>query len=124
MNNLQLEKTKSSPAVNLNAVDGVCSIIGSSYPENASELYIPIFEWLNRYMIELTRDLEFNFKLDYLNSNSIRFISELMEKLEQYSKTGVNVVVNWHYEEDDIDIMELGEEFRDELTCKFNLIAD
>jgi len=124
MDNLIVEKTKSSPSVSLNAATGKCEIIGSSYPENASEFYAPLFGWLNNYITEVTRDLIVDFKFDYLNSSSIKFISEFVDKLNSYGKIGVSVEINWHYMEEDEDIKELGEEFKSEASSKFNLIED
>jgi hypothetical protein len=124
MNDLVIGKTKSSPEVNLNAVNGKCVLAGSSYPENASEFYNPIFEWLNKYITEVTRELYFDFKLDYLNSSSIKFISELVDKIDKYGKIGIAVEINWHYKDEDEDIKELGEELKSEVSCVFNLIGE
>ncbi len=124
MDNLIIEKTKSSPAINFNAATGKCEMVGSSYPENASEFYTPVFDWLNNYITQVTRDLYFDFKLDYLNSSSIKFISEFVDKIDKYGKIGVTVEINWHFRDEDEDIKELGEEFKDEVSCKFNLIED
>lgn len=124
MDNLIIEKTKSSPAINFNAVTGKCLVSGSSYPENANEFYSPVFEWLNKFITEVTRELYFDFKLDYLNSSSIKFISELVDKIDKYGKIGITVEINWHFNDEDEDIKELGEEFKEEVGCKFTLIAD
>lgn len=124
MDNLIIEKTKSSPAINFNAATGKCEISGSSYPENASEFYNPIFDWLNKFFTEITGELYFTFKLDYLNSSSIKFISEIVDKIDKYGKAGIKAEIEWHYKEEDEDILELGEEFKEEVTCKFTLIED
>lgn len=124
MDNLVIEKTKSSPAINFTSATGKCEIVGSSYPENASEFYTPVFEWLNKYITEVTRELYFDFRLDYLNSSSIKFISEFVDKIDKYSKIGVGVEINWYFKEEDEDIKELGEEFKEEVSCKFTLIEE
>ena len=124
MDNLIIEKTKSSPSVNFNAATGKWELIGSSYPENASEFYQPIFEWINKYITEVTREISIDFKLDYLNSSSIKFIAEMVDKLNKYSKIGIEVEINWHYREEDEDILDLGQEFKEEVSCKFNIIED
>jgi SiaC family regulatory phosphoprotein len=124
MNDLVIEKTKSSPEVNFNAATGKWKLIGSSYPENASEFYQPIFVWINKYITEVTREILIDFKLDYLNSSSIKFISEMIDKFDKYGKIGVGVEINWHYREEDEDILDLGNEFKEEVTCKFNIIED
>ncbi len=124
MNNLIIEKTKSSPAVSFNAATGKCELSGSSYPENANEFYTPVFDWLKKYMTDITRELYFTFKLDYLNSSSIKFVSELVDRIDKYSKAGVKNEIEWHYKEEDEDILELGKEFKEEVSCKFTLTED
>ena len=124
MNDLIIEKTKSSPEVNFNASTGIWKLIGSSYPENASEFYQPIFDWINKYITEVTREISIDIKLDYLNSSSIKFISELVDKLDKYGKIGIDVEINWHYMEEDEDILDIGKEFKSEVSCKFNIIED
>jgi hypothetical protein len=124
MNDLVIEKTKSSPEVNFNASTGKWRIVGSSYPENASEFYNPIFVWINKYITEVTQEIFIDFQLDYLNSSSIKFIGEMVDKLDKYGKIGVNVEINWHYKEEDEDILDLGNELKEEVSCKFNIIED
>ena len=44
-------------------------IVHLLHPEEyASEFYQPVFEWLNKYFVEITHDIIIDFKLDYLNS--------------------------------------------------------
>jgi len=124
MNDLVIEKTKSSPGVNFSASTGKWRLAGSSYPENASELYQPIFIWINKYITEVTQEIFMDFQLDYLNSSSIKFIGEMIDKLDKYSKIGINVEINWHYKEEDEDILDLGSELKEEVSCKFNIIED
>ena len=124
MDNLVVEKTKSSPTINFNAVSGKCEISGSSYPENASEFYGPVLDWITKYTTEITRELYFTFCLDYLNSSSIKFISEIVDRIDKYGKIGITVEIEWHYKEEDEDILELGEEFKEEVSCKFTLVED
>jgi hypothetical protein len=37
-------------------------------------------------------------------------------------KDGKAIAVNWYYEEDDIDMMETGEDFQDLIDLDFNLV--
>jgi hypothetical protein len=124
MNDLVIEKTKSSPGVNFSASTGKWKITGSSYPENASEFYNPIFIWINKYITEVTQEIVMDFQLDYLNSSSIKFIGEMVDKLDKYGKIGVNVEINWHYKEEDEDILDLGNELKEEVSCKFDIIEN
>jgi len=121
MTNLKLEKTKETLAVDFN-VNGICTIEGSSFPENTSEFFKPLLEWFQNYMLEITDKIELNLKFDYLNSSSIKFVSDIIDKLEIYYKSGGQIEINWYYEENDEDIHEMGEDLKEEVTFSFNLI--
>ena len=71
MEDLIIEKTKSSPEVNFSASSGVLSIIGHSYPENALEYYQVITSWVQSYFNDCAQDKTIlNIELIYLNSSS------------------------------------------------------
>lgn len=123
MNNLVIEKTKKTLGVNFDSTSGICSLEGTSLPENASEFFEPLLYWLAKYMMETENPILFNFRIDYLNSSSIKFFSDIFEKLQIYHDAGSGVKVNWYYDEDDEDQMMMGEEFREDLTFTFLLVS-
>ena len=53
---------------------------------------------------------EFNFNFDYFNSTSAKFILDFCKKLGKLHSDGHNLNVRWHYEEDDEDMLEVGQE--------------
>lgn len=122
MENLIINKTKSTLGINFNVDSQKWEITGSSYPENASEFFRPVFNWITNYMLEEQRAIYLDFKIDYLNSSSIKFISDLIEMFNKYSSSGKTVEVNWYHLDDDEDIKELGEEFKEEVNYPFNII--
>lgn len=122
MENLIINKTKNTPGINLNADTQKWEISGSSYPENASEFYKPVFNWISQFMLEEERAIYLDFKIDYLNSSSIKFISDLITRLNVYALSGKTVEVNWYHIDDDEDIKELGEEFKEEVNYNLNVI--
>ena len=50
MDNLTIEKTKSTPAVFFDAGSGVLQMEGESYPENVVKFYAPLLDWLREYL--------------------------------------------------------------------------
>jgi Ran GTPase-activating protein (RanGAP) involved in mRNA processing and transport len=122
MDNLVKEKTKNTLGVNFDASTGILELNGSSLPENASEFFNPLIEWLQQFMLEVTGKITLNFRLDYLNSSSIKFISDLLDKVEMYNKSGGDVEVNWYYDENDEDIQEMGEDLKEDVSVPFNII--
>ena len=48
----------------------------------------------------------------------------MFDLLEEYqTKTSKNVVINWYYGQNDIDILDGGKEFAIDTELKFNFIA-
>lgn len=123
MDNLFIEKTKNTLGVNFDAASGELLLEGSSFPENPSDFFKPMVDWLQKYMLEVTGKITLNIKFDYLNSSSIKYVSDIIDKLEFFAKSGAEMEINWYFEEDDEDIEEMGEELKEEVTFPFNLIV-
>jgi hypothetical protein len=72
---------------------------------------MPILEWLETYAQNPNAKTEFIFKLEYFNTPSSKSISDILKQLKMIKDGGNEVVVYWCYEEDDIDILDLGHVF-------------
>ena len=77
----------------------------------------PILEWVQELETFLTSNnsqsntpFEFNFRFDYFNSTSAKFILDFCKKLGQLHSQGKPIIIRWHYEEDDEDMLEVGRE--------------
>jgi len=122
MENLVIEKTKYTMAVNFNKDTGILEMEGSSYPENALDFFGPIISWIKNYIQEIKKDIDMNIRLNYLNTSSTKCILDIFEILEQYYISGGKVKINWHYAEDDEDIMETGEELGEDFNFPIEFI--
>lgn len=123
MNNLTIPKTQNTFGVNFDCSTGILELAGSSYPENTTEFFKPVIDWIQHYFLEVTGDLTLNIKIDYLNSSSIKYLSDMIDKLDNYHKSGGSVELNWYHKADDEDIMEMGEEIKEDITFSFNIIS-
>lgn len=123
MENFQIEGENYIPTVNFNAETSVLEISGESYHEYTIEFFQPVFEWLNNYLEQEGRTIVFNFRMTYFNTSSSRRFLEVFDLLEDYSKSkNGNVTVNWYYEKDDVDMLESGEEYAEDVDVVFNLL--
>ncbi len=124
MNNFYIPGLEYIPEVNLNAETGVLSFFGESYHEYTLEFFEPIFEWLKQYTEEGGKSIELNFRMTYFNTSSSRRFLEIMNLLYNYqnNKKGT-VVINWYYQNEDVDMLESGEEYKDDVKLPFNLIS-
>lgn len=119
---LNIEGTPKTPTVSLNNTTGVLDIKGRSIPENSVEFYRPIVEWLDEYAKAPIANTEFNVRLEYFNTASSKCILDVFKKLEQVKKNNSNVVVNWHYEADDEDMLEAGQDYESIIKVTFKMI--
>jgi len=126
MENLVIEGTKYTPEINLDVQKGSFKFKGKSYPENTFEFYEPVQEWINQYFATNYSDKKtlISFDINYLNSSSIKFYYDLFEILEDSSKEGKDVVVQWIYDEEDDMALEAGEDFKEEYEdLNINLVV-
>ncbi len=120
---LLLEATQSSPAVSCIRSDGVIRMQGESYPENSFELYRGILAWLEDYLQESEQPLRLELELNYLNTSSVRAMIELFDQLQCAADVGREVLVNWYFDPRNPRAAELGEEFREDYTFPFAILA-
>ena len=116
MEKIIIEATANTPKVILDPDRMMYEISGESRPKDASKFYFPILQWLDELgeMILNQKDdtalFEFNFKFEYFNSLSAKYILDICKKLSRHSSGGKKISVKWHYEEDDDDMHEVGQE--------------
>ena len=117
MRSLIIESTTNSPKVSFEPKDFKFEISGESRPENVSVFYKPILDWMKELesafqneLIQLSIPVEFNFNFDYFNSTSAKYILDFCKKIGKLHAKGYNLIVRWHYEEDDEDMLEVGQE--------------
>jgi len=111
-----------TPKVNFDHTTGLLELAGRSIPENSVELYKPMMEWMDEYTPNALDKTAFNVKLEYFNTSSSKCILDLLKKLENIRKLGKEVCVNWHYEVDDYDMLEAGENYQSILKLPFNMV--
>ena len=109
METLIIKATRYSPCMELNGRDCFLRIQGNSYPQNALQLYQPLLEALKSYFGGEKRELQIEFKLEYISSSSQRFMRRILVYLFQMHQEGHKICLNWLYPSGDEDWRELCE---------------
>jgi hypothetical protein len=122
METIKIAGTEDTPNVVLDAGSQIFEISGRSLPEDVASFYGPVIDWLERYSKTPNDKTVFNFKLTYFNTASSKMILDVLMKLEDVHKTGKEVLVKWHYPEDDEDMQEAGNEYADIVDLPFEQI--
>ncbi|TAD97531.1 MAG: DUF1987 domain-containing protein [Bacteroidetes bacterium] len=116
MENFYLDGTTKTPKLSLNPQTGKFMMSGRSIPENSIEFYKPLFEWLDEYVKNPSAQTSFDIQLEYFNTSSSKCLVEIFRRLEKIKDN--DTVVNWFYEEDDEDMQESGEDFKEIIDLK------
>ena len=110
--------TDLTPEIILSPAENRFIIAGKSAPEDVSGLYYPVIEWLQEFVAEIKRGhnytdanpLRLKLALEYFNSSSAKFLFDIFGHLKEMSNEGIPVDIEWHYDEEDTDLREAGED--------------
>jgi len=113
MKKIEIAARDQTPFVILDKENSIFEIRGYSYPDEALEFYNQIIEWFKEYIKNPNTETKLIFDLIYVNSTSIKFINEILKKLDELLATGKTVIVEWLFMPDDEDMQQLGNVLKD-----------
>jgi len=122
METIKIQGTEDTPKVILDKDNEIMEISGRSLPEDVASFYDPILNWLDEYADGPNGKTVFNFKLVYFNTASSKLLLDVLMKLEEIHEAGNDVLIKWHYPEDDEDMEEAGEEYADIVDVPFEQV--
>ena len=104
MEDIIINATTNTPEIRFTR-NGRLMIEGRSLPENVVAFYNPLIKWVRELNVS-TAKVDIN--LEYVNSASSKKMLEILKTLDANSAIR-DLIVNWHYEEDDEDALENGQ---------------
>ena len=122
MEELTIDGTPKTPTVKSDSSQGLLEISGRSNPENTVEVYKPIVDWVEAYILNPGEKTTVNIKLEHFNTSSSKSLIGIFKRLEALKKEGREIIINWHYDADDEDILEAGENFESVIEIPFKMI--
>lgn len=124
MEPLILKGTEDTPGIVFDRTANQYEISGRSLPEDVVMFYQPVLDWFEKYSENPAGDLTFRFKLEYFNTASSKIILDILMKLEEIKEKGANVLIHWHYDANDNDMLEAGEEYKELVGLDFEMIEN
>lgn len=113
MDALIIEATDDTPKVVLDPSNNNFEFSGKSLPEDVTTFYGPVMDWLDDYAAAPNPKTVVIFNLVYFNTASSKLILDILFKLEEIFDDGNDISIEWHYQEEDEDMEEAGEEYGD-----------
>lgn len=104
--------TPKTPLIRFDADISKLEIVGRSIPEDAEELYEPVFQLFDRIAKKPQSSLKVIVQLEYFNTHSSRIIIEFLRILEAMIRSGHIIKVFWVCEEFDEETIDYGEDLK------------
>jgi hypothetical protein len=111
------------PGILLDPEAGKMILTGRACPEDPTEFYKPVFDWLDEYSKNPKPKTVFEFKLSYYNTATSKILMMILQKMEELSNDGHEVLIRWHFPEDDDDMKEAGEDYSEMVELKFEMVS-
>lgn len=132
MKGFNIPATEKSPEVLFDTTNCIFEIRGNSRPENVRDFYFPLIYKIRKHFDKIIeknnvdtykeKAFKFNFKLEYFNSSSAKFISDILVVIKELHDKGLNLKVYWYFTDGDEDMEEVGEDFSEMISLPFNFV--
>ncbi len=120
MENLYINPTKKSLEVDLK--EGELSFTGCSITNDPKAFFTPVRNWVNEYSTSPEKTTTLNFKFEYIDSASVKIIYEILKDFKEIQKKGYEIIINWYFDYNDPEILELGEILKSKIKLEFSFI--
>lgn len=104
MNDIFLNETHSTPKVEF-SLTGSLIIKGKSLPEDPKRFFNPLLAWVKDLSAE---KVNLELFLEYVNTSSSKNLLELIKSIDKNPRIK-HLNFNWHYDIDDLGMLEFGE---------------
>lgn len=118
---LRILPTQETPEIILES--GEIIIKGRSMKIIETASFGRIEEWVDKYISDPEDTTTVDVHLEYLNTGNLVHYNNLLSKLVSINTRGKKIIVNWHTEEGDEDMIEKGEYLSELLNTPFNYIT-
>jgi hypothetical protein len=114
------EPTKRTPRIILEP--GKIFIMWRSIPENPTEFYRPVYDWIASFVKDNTQKVKIDLGFEYINTSSTKWIFTILKEFNEMKNLSEYANVTWYYERGDDDMSELGFIIRSYVECPFLLV--
>ena len=118
MQKLYINSGPNTPEIHFSPDENIFLISGRSAPEDVRAIYYPVIQEIKNIVNDIIvgkysiytpeNPLIFKVDLTYFNSSSTKFLYDILFELKRLPATGVQVKVEWFYDDEDIEMKEAG----------------
>ena len=122
MDILRIEKTLKTPFIEFDPAKGVLTMEGRSIPEDPEAFYNEVYSTMVEYYKSPQKRTSYHFQFEYINSGSSKFVLRFFHLIKKQYDAGHDCIINWYYEEDDENILDLGQHYKSTFKLPFKFV--
>ena len=123
MEALRIQETHKTPEVLFDPKNGVFEIKGKSIPDDAELFFAEILSWVEDYVSNPNESTIIKIDLEYFNISSSKRILFLFYRLNELKEKGKEIKIIWHYNEEDEDMFEVGQDYAFMVKIPFDFVS-
>lgn len=105
--------TPKTPEIKGEIETGTISIKGICIPEDARDFFSPFRNWLLDFIKKTDKEILVEVDLEYFNTSTSNILLDVFKHLYRTHESEKNKVqITWIYEEEDLDMKEVGEDYQ------------
>ena len=120
MEELVIKQKKDAPGIICRG--GYISMKGNSILADPKSFFQPVTDWVEKYIVAPADSTSIDLEFDYVDTASVQSVFSVLKLLKKIPHHEKRVVVNWHYELDDPELLEIGEIMQTRLGLNFNFV--
>ncbi len=102
--------------------DGSISMHGNSILAYPKKFFQPVMDWVTEYVSQPADRTDVVLRFDYIDTASVQSVFDILKLLKKIPDWEESVLVNWYFEFDDPELLEVGEIMEARLKLKFNFV--
>lgn len=116
-----IEPTEKTPQVDFNNLTGELILAGRSIPENATEFYTDLFNWVSNYIKEPRQTTNLRLNLEYFNTASSIWLAKIVKGLSKIENQDYLLLIHLYFNIEEYDNMDV-EDIKDALSHVVDII--
>ncbi len=102
--------TSTSPYLEMNSMNGEIIIKGRAIDYNPNDFWSTINNWTIEYFENPKQLTTINLNFEYINTQSTKKLFFLLKLIESNNSNNTNIKINWICKQDDVDMIDMGED--------------
>lgn len=122
LKNLYKEPTSKTPEVDFDSLTGNLILSGKSIPENATDLYEPLYNWIVEYAKNPRQVTNLRLNLEYFNTASSLWLAKIVKVLSQVDDPDKILYIHLYFNVEEFDNMET-EDIKDAISPVIDVLG-